>query len=369
MLPKVLQGLKIASNDRNVRLTIDDGTGLKSAELESTKDLRAVFGNPDLVQANETGKNDNPIPLYMKRPNDPYWFEYIQDKNIAYIQLNSIQNKPDVSIDKFFTHVFGAAENGSVEKLVLDLRQNTGGNNLLNKPIITGLIKSKLNRRGRLFVIIGRKTVSAAQNLVNEIEKYTDAILVGEPTGSNPNHFGDPVEFVLPNSKLTFRASSLWHQINPRDRRKWTFPEIAAGLTFQDYQNNTDPSWEAILRYRPGLSFKDLTREAASNRSIADFVRKYDDFKANPRNKYLDTEAETNTLGYTLLQENRYDDAIKVFKLNVRDYPKSANVYDSLGEAYLKGGNQIEAARNYKLALKINPNLQSAIDALRRLGH
>jgi tetratricopeptide (TPR) repeat protein len=68
-----------------------------------------------------------------------------------------------------------------------------------------------------------------------------------------------------------------------------------------------------------------------------------------------------------LLQANKAKAAIAVFKLNVEAYPNSANVYDSLAEAYLVDGNRIEAITNYEKALEKNPNFQSSIDALRRL--
>jgi len=73
-------------------------------------------------------------------------------------------------------------EKNDVEKLVLDVRMNGGGNNQLIKPIITGIIQlKKINKKGKFFCIIGRRTFSACQNLVNELERYTEVIFVGEP--------------------------------------------------------------------------------------------------------------------------------------------------------------------------------------------
>ena len=42
-----------------------------------------------------------------------------------------------------------------------------------------------------MFVIIGRRTFSACQNLVNELDNYTNAIFIGEPTAENINFYGD----------------------------------------------------------------------------------------------------------------------------------------------------------------------------------
>jgi len=61
-----------------------------------------------------------------------------------------------------------------------------------------------------------------------------------------------------------------------------------------------------------------------------------------------------NQLGYGLLDQNKIDDAIEIFKLNVKEYPESWNVYDSLGEAYMTKGDKANAVKNYERALKLN---------------
>jgi Tfp pilus assembly protein PilF len=62
-----------------------------------------------------------------------------------------------------------------------------------------------------------------------------------------------------------------------------------------------------------------------------------------------------NELGYTLLRRDRTVDAIAIFKLNVEEYPKSGNVYDSLAEAYEKSGQKDLAVANYRKSLEIDP--------------
>jgi tetratricopeptide (TPR) repeat protein len=73
----------------------------------------------------------------------------------------------------------------------------------------------------------------------------------------------------------------------------------------------------------------------------------------------LATEMDTNDLGYALLSKGETATAIRVFQLNVELYPKSANVYDSLADAYQAAGDKDRAIANYKLALAIDPNFES----------
>ncbi len=78
-------------------------------------------------------------------------------------------------------------------------------------------------------------------------------------------------------------------------------------------------------------------------------------------------EERINQLGYTLMGEKKYTEAVAVFKLNVEMYPQSANVYDSLGEAYMKSGNKELAIKNYKKSLELDPANQNAVEMLKTL--
>ena len=78
-------------------------------------------------------------------------------------------------------------------------------------------------------------------------------------------------------------------------------------------------------------------------------------------------ESAYNRLGYSLMNQQEYEDAIEIFKLNVKLYPYSWNAYDSLGEAYMKAGDKELAINNYKKSLQLNPQNDNAIGMLSRL--
>lgn len=78
-------------------------------------------------------------------------------------------------------------------------------------------------------------------------------------------------------------------------------------------------------------------------------------------------ESQVNWIGYQLLGRKRYGEAIKVFEVNAASFPKSPNVYDSLGEAYLKAGNTESASRNYRKVVELNPGNTNAAKILERL--
>ncbi len=78
-------------------------------------------------------------------------------------------------------------------------------------------------------------------------------------------------------------------------------------------------------------------------------------------------EGGINNCGYALINHKKYNEAIAVFKFNAYSFPLSANCFDSLGEAYLTIGDKINAKYYYNKALKINPNMPSAISALKNM--
>jgi tetratricopeptide (TPR) repeat protein len=71
-------------------------------------------------------------------------------------------------------------------------------------------------------------------------------------------------------------------------------------------------------------------------------------------------EWDFNRLGYGLLNDKNYQNAIDVFKINVALYPESSNVFDRLASAYLRSGDSIQAFDNYKKALALNKDNRSA---------
>ncbi len=84
-------------------------------------------------------------------------------------------------------------------------------------------------------------------------------------------------------------------------------------------------------------------------------------------NTYYLKEEEMNNVGYALLQQNKLNDALEVFNYNVELFPESANVYDSLGECYLKMNNTELALKNYKKSILINPENSNAKQVIEKI--
>ena len=192
----------------------------------------------------------NPTPLWLQHPEKHYWHAFLEDGKTLYVQYNQVEDEPGEPIASYFPDLFREADRRGVERLIIDVRLNGGGDNYLNRPIWHALLRSdRLNHKGRLWMIIGPKTFSAAMNFVDDMELNTNVTFVGEPTGETPNMWGDPVSVTLPNSGIVVQTSALWWQLeDPRDKRPFRAPDIPVEMSFADYANNIDPVLNAISR-------------------------------------------------------------------------------------------------------------------------
>lgn len=306
-------------------------------------------------------------PFHLDYRDKAYWFEYLTEHKAVYMQFSAVQDLGDESFADFWHRMFAYIDEHSVEKLIIDIRYNGGGNGDMLWPFIYEIIKrDSINTRGNLFVIIGPKTFSAATMAACRLKNHTNAMLVGEPIGSGMNHYGDAGGFELPNSGLRFRVSTLyWQEGHPADRRDILPPDYPGVMTAKAYFSGSDPSLEAILNGEVRL-LEDIVMGEGLDAGIAWYEAKKKEFAG------VDwwipfTERGANNFGYRLLGNGDMQGAIKVFALNAETFPDSWNVWDSLGEAHMKAGNREEAIRCYRKSLEINPGNENGRDILMRL--
>jgi hypothetical protein len=213
--------------------------------------LAAEAGTPTDAWVSAADHTPGPQPLYLKDRKAAYWFEYLPGPKVVYCQYNAVRNDSKESFEKFCGRLFEFIDKNDVAKLVIDMRWNGGGNNFLNRPLVHGLIRcDKVNRRGGLFVIVGRNTFSAAQCGATQIERHTDALFAGEPTGSCPNFVGETCPVTLPYSGMKGSISDLyWQNSVAMDYRTWIGPQLYTPPTFEAYRAKRDVALEAVLAY------------------------------------------------------------------------------------------------------------------------
>jgi hypothetical protein len=313
-----------------------------------------------------TDRQNGHPPLYLQHLERPLWFSPM-GKGALYVRCSIVGDSEDESFGAFFARVFTYVDQAAIDKLILDLRMNGGGDNTLTPAVVQSVVKRpKINHRGHFFVIIGRSTQSAAENLVDRLQRDTEAVFVGEPTGERPNMFGDPQSFVLPESRIAVNISSLyWQDMGPRDNRDTTGPEIAAELTEHDFEAGLDPAMEAIAHpLEP--SFGEVM-ESALGRGTDEAHSAYVSYVRDPIHRFVQIESATEALIDDLIDKKRYELAEVLCDLNLSRY-RTASAYDELGSLQEARKNVSRAKLAYESALKIDPRDAVAASRLSVLG-
>jgi hypothetical protein len=234
---EVLRGLGIIG-DGPVELTLDrDGAEVvESVEPIPFDDYRAWLGDRGMQQLPASDR-----VLYLADP-EPLTIQSLGE-GVLYVRYRSVQAP---SVDEAHDLI----EAGSIRRLVLDLRQNPGGDNTTYGPLLELVRDFAAAHPGELRVLIDRVTFSAAANLSTEIEQRTDAVFIGEPMGGGLN-FWDDVTFVrldaLPVPMQVGVSTRYWEFAEPDDPRLTIEPDVTIPATSADFLAGNDPVLEAAL--------------------------------------------------------------------------------------------------------------------------
>jgi tetratricopeptide (TPR) repeat protein len=102
-------------------------------------------------------------------------------------------------------------------------------------------------------------------------------------------------------------------------------------------------------------------------RGVEEAVEIFERFRAEDPDLVLFQEHVCNYAGYGFLQRRQVLDAVAVFRMNAQAYPASANVWDSLAEAYVAAGDTEHAAECYRKLLEVLRDDPRADDELREV--
>jgi len=250
-LPRLLNGLGLAASDTavsfRVRTVRGDEREVTIQARPTPADYHRLAGSAGWLWADAGSAASQPLARRDMR--SPYWFTYLPESRTVYLAFNSVVNTRTDTLARFADRLLRFVDSTSAERLVVDLRANNGGNSLLLLPLTDGIAASRMNRPGRLYVLIGRYTYSAGMNAATLLERHTAATFVGEPTPSDPNFVGESNVITLPSSGVPVSVSDVYWQTSwPFDRRPWIAPRLYIPPTLESLRNRDDPALDAILR-------------------------------------------------------------------------------------------------------------------------
>ena len=238
--PQILRELGLASSGDRLTLSATDRSGTPRRVTLETRS-----GPFTWVREPEGAK----LASWMRERSEYHWLEVRPQQRLLYVAYNGCADEDSETVEAFAEKVRQAADRPEVDRMVVDLRWNGGGNNYVNQPLLEAIIQARrTNRPGHLFVIAGRHTFSAAMCLAGELDRYTHARFVGEPTGSSPNFVGETNYVTLPYSGVRVSISNLyWQNTRASDERIWIAPRIPVPFRFADAIAGRDAAVEAIL--------------------------------------------------------------------------------------------------------------------------
>jgi hypothetical protein len=192
------------------------------------------------------------VPAAFRSHNPPnYWYDYLPDSGTLYIDYAICAEAQSWPFADFMAEALGVLDAQPVARVVIDLRANSGGDSTLLEPLIDALAqRPDINQPGHLFVLIGPRTFSSAVLNAIQFRQRTAAILVGEPTGGEPNHYGEVKSFTLPNSSLSVYYSTRRFVYIEGDTSSALEPDRVVSLMAADLLAGHDPVLEGVIAWQ-----------------------------------------------------------------------------------------------------------------------
>ncbi len=255
----------------------------------------------------QQGDSINKALAQRNRSSLPYAYQLLEN-NIGLINYRSMVDNARDPFSAFLERTFASIDSQQISGLVIDLRENSGGNSALGEILISyfskkpyrfsagmkwkisehykEFLKSKPggyneadNRfynsqkngdtyeykvtelaipkhrdhffSGKVAVLMGPNTFSSANMLSDAIKTYGMARIFGEASGEPPNDFGEMFNFMLPNSGIIARASTkMFTRVDGNEKNfDPVLPDVWVKPTARDIIEKKDPVLQAAIKW------------------------------------------------------------------------------------------------------------------------
>jgi tetratricopeptide (TPR) repeat protein len=331
---------------------------------------------------------------YLKRKEDNYGFKTVKilEGNVGYLDFRYFG--PVESCKNALASAMSFLVN--TDAVIIDMRKNGGGSPGMVQLVCSYFFDKKVHlnslywRRGNytqefwtldnidgkkrpdvpLFVLTSKRTFSGAEEFSYNMLTRERATLIGEVTGGGANPGGGNII----NDKFVIFIPT-GRAINPVTKTNWEGTGVKPHIEI-DAEKTFDRAHEEAKKAAADFRKQRIANATAKAKKIkesldnAGAMFKEKNLKAGEdivfkalkwgQDEKMLNEGLINALGYMYLGKKEFVYAIAVFKYNVKAFPESGNVYDSLGEAYKENGDIELAIKNYKKAFEIDPHNKNA---------
>jgi len=258
---QALHGLGLADTPINAVLTLDDCAVEGDIALAPDTRLLATGSEENWHYLSPGTENWQHVlhgeqaPEYLRYPTKHYWFSRDISAGTLYLQINRSEPMAEVSIADTLADLLQSLETSQTERLIVDVRFNTGGNAQAFEDFTLRL--ERATRGLQRFLITGPATFSAGITMAARWRQRGDVRIVGEAVGDELRSWSEGGNIVLPNSGLVAHFANGSHVYDsgpcPGDNHclqipiETLEPDIVAALTWEDYLDGRDPAVDAIL--------------------------------------------------------------------------------------------------------------------------
>jgi hypothetical protein len=235
----LLVALGIVEDERGIPLLLEGPDGEEFAlTVGPAAGKLLVAPDPSLVAT----------PLWLRRRGETYWFEPLPQEHGLYLAYNRCAEDLAHPMQDLVTEVLAALEVPGIERLVIDLRHNSGGNSLVLGRFVPTLASALAP--GELHVLIGPRTYSSGTRNAQQLQE-AGAHLHGEPTGGKPGSYGEVLSFTLPRSGLrVYHSTKYFGEAGaklPAVLPDTLVPDTLVPATSADWFAGRDPVLERAL--------------------------------------------------------------------------------------------------------------------------
>jgi hypothetical protein len=360
-MPDVLQALALSDSRDAATLTLFRG-GKRWTVHVSAGEVAALWPpDTDIALVTPDGWTDSRtalLPLWLQAPLDYHRLVPLPDQHALYAQLNMVTDTDEETLTAFGKRILDQVRASNPHAVILDLRLDQGGNGDLRNGFIANLIRAQ-DDDTQLFVLAGRGTFSASEFILEDLDRLTDAIFIGEPASSRPISYGDAYQSKLPNSGIAVRTSIRYWQ-SGQDKRPHIPIDIATPFTFADYVSGRDPALEAALAYRHGPDLLEQLSQAATKGGPEAAARTAKAYVDDPEHRYRDVQFELIIAEQRLLGKKQGPAALAVSRWSAMRFPRNPELATVLAYVANDQGAKDEARKAIAAALAIDPSNRSA---------
>jgi hypothetical protein len=369
-MPDILHALELSDARDAATLTLSRGGRRWTARVAAGQIEPRWPPDTDISLVTPEGWADARVtpkpPMWLQAPLDYHRLIELPERGAIYAQLNMVADIKEQSLAQFGRRIRERAEATNPRAVVLDLRLNLGGNGYLRNGLVRELIKAE-DEDTRLFLLTWRGTFSASQFILDDLDRLSNAVIVGEPASSKPSSFGDAYRTPLPNSGIQVRSSIYFWQQGQNDD-PWTWVDVATPYSFADYVAGRDPALEAALSYAPPAPLHDRLLAAAHSGGTDGLRRAVAAYRNDPANRYSQAATHLLVAAEHMNQAKKGTEAIVVAQVVAEQEPRSVDAANVLAHLAFWNGRK-DLARQWVLrVLELDPDHRVARTLAERIG-